>query len=80
MLSDEGRQQWLVLNQQKEDGMLTEKGFNKRQIKILLKEGLYKEDKQSSRQKQKSSSIDDSSDSRNDVERSSKTKGIEFKT
>ena len=80
VLSDEGRQQWLVLNQQKEDGMLTEKGFNKRQIKILLKEGLYKEDKQSSRQKQKSSSIDDSSDSRNDVERSSKTKGIEFKT
>ena len=36
--------------------MLTEKGFKKRKMKILLKEGLYKEDKQSSRQK--SSSVD----------------------
>ena len=39
--------------------MLTEKGFKKRKMKILLKEGLYKEDKQSSRQNQKkSSSVD----------------------
>ena len=73
VLSEQGRQQWKSLQQQYKQGILTEKGFHKRQKKILLNEGLYKEAKES-RQKSMASPINND-DNKKDVGSSRQTKG-----
>ena len=49
-LSEGSRNEWLALSQKHRDGILTKKGFEKRQKKILIREGLHKEEKESNKQ------------------------------